>query len=54
MKLEESLLPYRENIVNSDNPQKAITYATYKINDQKVHDYVMTCKDEFKVDKVTL
>ena len=54
MTLEQSLMPYREEILNSDNPQKAITDATYKIIDQKVHEYVATCKDEFKVDKVTL
>ncbi|MEM6725127.1 MAG: hypothetical protein AAF598_13900 [Bacteroidota bacterium] len=54
MKLEESLLPYREDIINSDNPQKAITEATYKIIDKKVHEYVFSCKDEFPVDTVTL
>ncbi|WP_299522975.1 hypothetical protein [Winogradskyella sp.] len=54
MKLEESLLPYRDDILNSDNPQKAITEATYKIIDKKVHDHIKTCKDEFHVDRVTL
>lgn len=54
MKLEESLLPYQEKILNSDNPQKAITEATYEIIDKKVHDHVKSCKDEFAVDKVTL
>ncbi|WP_248723163.1 hypothetical protein [Seonamhaeicola sp. ML3] len=54
MKLEESLLPYREDIINSDNPQKAITEATYKIIDKKIHDHLKTCKDEFPVDTVTL
>ena len=54
MKLEESLLPYREEIVSSDNPQKVITDATYKVIDQKVHEYIKTCKNEFHVDKVTL
>ena len=54
MKLEESLLPYKEEIINSDNPQKAITDATYKVIDKKVHQYVKTCKDEFQVDTVTL
>ncbi|WP_422107922.1 hypothetical protein [Winogradskyella sp.] len=54
MTLEQSLLPHREEILNSDNPQKAITDATYEIINRKVHDYVKTCKDEFKVDKVTL
>lgn len=54
MKLEESLLSARETILASENPQKAITEATYEIIDKKVHDYVRDCKDEFSVDKVTL
>ena len=54
MKLEESLLPYREDILKSDNPQKAITDATYKIIDKKIHEYIKTCKGEFPVDTVTL
>lgn len=54
MKLEESLLPYREEILSSDNPQKAITEATYKVIDKKIHEYIKTCKDEFHGDTVTL
>lgn len=54
MKLEESLLPYREQILDSDNSAKAITEATYEIIDKKVHEYLKTCKDEFSVDTVTL
>ncbi|MEL7118211.1 MAG: hypothetical protein AAFO07_02185 [Bacteroidota bacterium] len=54
MKLEESLLPYRDEILNSDNPQKAITEATYKVIDKKVHEHLKSCKDEFHVDHVTL
>ncbi|GGD18279.1 hypothetical protein [Hyunsoonleella pacifica] len=54
MKLEESLLPYREDILKSNKPQKAITDATYKIIDKKIHEHLKTCKDEFPVDKVTL
>ncbi|GAB1856875.1 hypothetical protein MHTCC0001_17110 [Flavobacteriaceae bacterium MHTCC 0001] len=54
MKLEESLLPYREDIINSDNPQKAITDATYEIIDKKIHEHLKTCKNEFHVDKITL
>lgn len=54
MKLEESLLPYRDEIINSDNPQKAITEATYEIIDKKIHEHIKTCKDEFHVDRVTL
>ncbi|MEL6533945.1 MAG: hypothetical protein AAFQ98_00970 [Bacteroidota bacterium] len=54
MKLEESLLPYREQILASDNPAKAITEATYEVIDKKVHEHIKSCKDEFHVDKVTL
>lgn len=54
MKLEESLLPYRDEIVNSKHPQKAITEATYKIINDKIYDYIKTCKDEFPVERVTL
>ncbi len=54
MKLEESLLPSREDILNSDNPQKAITEETYNIIDRKIHEHIKACKDEFHVDTVTL
>ena len=54
MKLEESLLSYREEIMDSDNKAQAITEATYKIIDKKIHDHIKSCKDEFPVDKVTL
>ena len=54
MKLEESLLPYRKQISDSDNSEKAITEAAYEIIDKKVHEYLASCKDEFHVDKVTL
>ena len=54
MKLEESLLPYREKVMDSDNRQKAITEATYEIINKKIHEHLKTCKDEFPVDTVTL
>ena len=54
MKLEESLLSYREQVLDSDNPEKAITEATYEIINQKVHGHLASCKDEFHVKKVTL
>ena len=54
MKLEESLLSYREEIMDSDNKAQAITEATYKIIDKKIHEHLKSCKDEFPVDKVTL
>ncbi|WP_425234895.1 hypothetical protein [Ulvibacterium sp.] len=54
MKLEESLLPFREQILGSENIEKGITEATYEIIDKKIHDHIKSCKDEFHVDKVTL
>ncbi len=54
MKLEESLLPYRQKILDSENQEKAITEATYEIIDRKVHEHLKSCKNEFHVDKVTL
>ncbi|MEM7572739.1 MAG: hypothetical protein AAF433_07555 [Bacteroidota bacterium] len=54
MKLEESLLPYREQVLQSDEQAKAITEATYEIIDRKIHDHIVACKNEFHVDKVTL
>nr|WP_299337663.1 hypothetical protein [Allomuricauda sp.] len=54
MKLEESLLPYREEILTSESREKAITEATYEIIEKKVHEHLKSCKDEFPVDTVTL
>lgn len=54
MKLEQNLLPYREQILSSNNQAKAITEAAYEIIDRKVLDHLTTCKNEFHVDQVTL
>jgi len=54
MKLEKSLLPYKEKILSSENQSKAITEVTYKIIDKKIHEYLKACKNEFHIDKVTL
>lgn len=54
MKLEESLLPYRDKIMDSSNQQKEITESTYKIINKKIHEHLKTCKDEFPVNTVTL
>ena len=48
------MLPYREQILNSENQEKAITEATYEIINQKIHNHLKKCKGEFHVDKVTL
>lgn len=54
MKLEESLLSYREQVLGSDNQAKAITEVAYEIIHKKIHAYLKDCKKEFYVDKVTL
>ncbi|MEM6361333.1 MAG: hypothetical protein AAF731_14665 [Bacteroidota bacterium] len=54
MKLEENLLPYRDQILDSNNQAKAITEATYDIINKKIHEHISTCRDEFTVNKVTL
>ena len=54
MKLEAYLLPFREEILNSDCPIKAITDAAYQVINRKLHQHIRACKDEFNVDKITL
>jgi hypothetical protein len=54
MKLEESLIDRREEILAADNKAKKITEATYDVIDKKIHQYLRDTKDEFPVDKVAL
>lgn len=54
MALEESLLPYRQDILAADVPEIAITEATYRIIDQKIHQYIHDTCDEFHGKPVTL
>ncbi|MEM6380765.1 MAG: hypothetical protein AAF705_21460, partial [Bacteroidota bacterium] len=54
MKLEESLLPFREQILESDIPEKAITEAAYQVIHEKIHHHLKACKDEFNVERITL
>ena len=54
MKLEESLLPYRTQLLDSTHPEKTITEATYEIIHQKIHAHLKSCKNEFHVEKVAL
>ena len=54
MKLEESLLPYRHEIMSSAQPQKAITEAAYKVIHAQVHKHLKSCKSEFCDKQVTL
>lgn len=54
MTLEKSLLPYREEILAADNQEVAITEATYKVIDRKIHQYINDTRKEFHGDHVTL
>lgn len=54
MKLEKSLLPYKSEILSSENPEKEITEITFKIIDKKIHEYIIACKNEFHFDKIVL
>ena len=54
MNLEKRLLPHRERILDSDNPEKEITEVTYEIIHQRIHDYLRSCKDEFHIEKIAL
>jgi len=54
MTLEKSLLPYREEILAADNQEVAITEATYKVIDRKVHQYINDTRKEFHGDHVAL
>ncbi len=54
MKLEESLINRRDEIVNADNPAKTITEITYEVIDKKIHEYVETTKQEFHADHIVL
>ncbi len=54
MKLEQSLLSYRDRILKSDNPEKEITETTYDIINKKIHEHIASCSDEFQVERVAL
>ncbi|MEM0938645.1 MAG: hypothetical protein AAF600_12540 [Bacteroidota bacterium] len=54
MKLEESLMHYREQILDSEYQEKAITEATYEIINEKIYGHLKTCKNEFHTEKVAL
>ncbi len=54
MYLEETLLPYKDRILESDHQEKEITEATFKNIEQGIHDYLHAAKDEFKIEKIAL
>jgi len=54
MKLEESLIKYRDKFLNAPSPIIAITEATYENIDHLVHEYLEKTKKEFKGRRVVL
>ena len=54
MRLEESLLPKREEIVADKYPERAITEAAFWKIDELIHTYLHATKGEFKVEKIAL
>ncbi|MEM6264994.1 MAG: hypothetical protein AAGI38_20955 [Bacteroidota bacterium] len=54
MKLEESLVPYKEEILASKEPAKEITSATYEVIHKQIYDLVEASKGSFKVDKIAM
>ena len=54
MTLEKVLLPKRDEIVNAENPAKKITEETYEIINDKIHEYIETCRGEFHASKIVL
>lgn len=53
-KLETSLLPFKNEILSSPNPSKAITEKAFNVIDQQIHTLLTHSKNHFQVDKVTL
>ncbi len=53
-RLEASLLPYKEEILEARNQEVAITEATFKVIDEQIHKYLKSTAKEFKVNKVAL
>lgn len=54
MTLEKLLYPNKSDILNASNSAVAITEATYKIIDEKIHSYLKQTKNEFNVENVVL
>lgn len=52
--LERELFPYREEILNDENPEKLITEKAFEKIDEMIHGYLAKTKSEFKVEKVAL
>ncbi len=53
-KLEESLLPYKNEIIHAKNPQLKITEVTYENINKRIHEYLSKAKGEFQCEKIVL
>jgi hypothetical protein len=53
-KLEASVAPFRERILNSDNPAREITDVTYENIDRMLREYMSAAKKEFPCEKIAL
>jgi hypothetical protein len=52
--LERTIMPFKQEILSSENPQKTITDITYRGIDKQIHFLVKKAKDEFRCDRVFL
>ncbi len=52
--LERSVMPYKHDILISDNRKKAITEVTYKNIDRQLHFLIRKAKDEFRCKRIYL
>lgn len=52
--LERSLMPFKHDIVNSNNPKKTITEFTYDVTEKMLKKFISICKNEFHCDTIVL
>jgi len=52
--LERTVMPYKHEILISDNRKKAITEVTYKNIDRQLHFLIRKAKDEFRCNRIFL
>ncbi|MGB3617233.1 MAG: hypothetical protein WBA12_03885 [Catalinimonas sp.] len=52
--LEQTLFPYREEILNDPLPERAITEAAFRAIDDQVHGLIRATKEQFKAERIAL
>jgi hypothetical protein len=52
--LERSIIPFKKQILDAENPKKEITEVTYKNIDSLIHTYVKMTREEFKCKTIIL